>query len=173
MTKKNLDTVLATNRLSMIADSVLPLEVNSVKIESDGRISSAALDRTSFCFEYFGILFRVQIEATDDAAKLSFMAKLGPLPYSMQSSATRANALLAIAAANRFLEDARIKTGTDQQMRLMGIVEAPRPLTAVALLVAVAEFILHVKPALDLMGLILSEPAAQASPVAGPEQIAA
>jgi hypothetical protein len=146
---------MAETLFSQISRQVLPLEVNSVAVRTDGSLEMReTCAPVAFRFSFLGHDFAGAANATADGALLSIGADLLPLPYSIESHQRRQRAL-ALLRATRDLPHTRLVATPAKIVRAEGRLPVARPLTTGRLIGATTVLLLELLPYLALVAEFL------------------
>ncbi len=148
-------------RITRLAETAFPLEVNSLFVGPDGDLSRIdPRERPfGFRFESLGLAFSASTKVRQGKVWLKLSATYGPLPYTAESSDRRREAF-AILRASEALPHGRLALSRDRQIHLTGEQPLAEPFTPVNVVSAAAELVLRMTP----LVMLLSDFVPRASP---------
>ncbi|MBF0168479.1 MAG: hypothetical protein HQL45_12700 [Alphaproteobacteria bacterium] len=106
-----------------------------------------------FQFQYLGQVVHGDIEDSETHSRLRLRAELGRVPYTAESGDWRFNVLALAEAANEALGGV-VRITPDQRIIAVYDDEMMSPLTGALLIGAITQFLLHIRPYLELILMI-------------------
>lgn len=141
----------------VIGNQVLPLDIHAVAADANGNLLEVTWEGpVRFQFDHMGWLVEARLNETD-AARLDLSADLGPLPFTAEARAERADLQAIVDAANAHLGRV-LEVTAERRIRLVSGGSVALPLTAVSLIAAVARLLAPVTPYLELLAVFLRPP---------------
>lgn len=139
-------------RITRLAETAFPLEVNSLHIGPDGSLTRIdPREHTfGFRFECLGLGFAASTKVRKGKVWLQIVGTFGPVPYTAESADARRDAM-AIVRASEALPHGRIVVSPDRQIQLSGELPLTEPLTPVHVVSAAAELVIEMKPLVALL----------------------
>lgn len=131
-----------------------PIPLHKLGRDADGRvILRERKGPVRFEFKYLGQAVHGEIEDSETHSRLRLRAELGRIPYSAESKEWRMNVLALAEAANEALKGV-IRITPDQRIVAVYDDELLSPMTGAMLIAAIAQFLLHVRPYLELILMV-------------------
>jgi hypothetical protein len=139
-------------RITRLAETAFPLEVNSLYVDADGELNRIdPRERPfGFRFECLGLRFAAVTRVRKGTLLLQLVANVGPVPYTAESQDRRRDAL-AIIRSSLALPHINMGMSRDRQIEIVGEFPLPEPLTPVSVVSAAAELVLEIKPYITLL----------------------
>lgn len=139
-------------RITRLAETAFPLEVNSLFVGTDGDLNHIdPRERPfGFTFECLGLSFTASTRVREGKLWLQLAAKVGPVPYTAESAERRRD-VVAIIRSSSTLPHGRVGISRDRQIELSGELRLSEPLTPVHVVSAAAELVLEIKPYVTLI----------------------
>lgn len=139
-------------RITRLAETAFPLEVNSLFIDADGELNRIdPRERPfGFNFECLGLRFAASTRVRKSKLWLNLTAKVGPVPYTAESLDRRRDAL-AIMRASLALPHGKLGLTRDRHIEICGDVPLVEPVTPVHVISAAAQLVLEIKPYVALL----------------------
>lgn len=142
----------------MLGDYRLPFDIGAL---AGADAVGTARRRFPFGFIIQSIPFAAHFEEEGQTAHIDLTGEIGPMPFTAESAAARANLQAILDAANAQL--GRVFRVSDGTIELVGRTSLEVPVTAVGLVSAIVGVLLPVKPYLDCINLILAPPCEERS----------
>lgn len=124
-----------------------------------------------FQFLYLGQTVHGEIEDSETHSRLRLRAELGRVPYSAESKDWRNNVLALVEAANEALQGG-VRITPDQRIVSVYDDELLSPLTGAMMIGAIVQFLLHIRPYLELILMIAPRVRKRRVPFTFPSQAA-
>ena len=134
----------------------VPLDITLLAVNDRGQPVGAAQPEFNFHFRYRGITFNVKFRDKGEAADMDLSAWLGALPFTAESGERRQALRAILKGANQDLGP--IFSVTKGKIGMRRKLDLPVPVTAVGLITALSNFLLPLKPYLDLMDMVTAVP---------------
>ncbi len=143
---------LTVDTVETLANQSLPLPLSALRVGRSGGLGPGpGLDEEiRFGFAAAGALFQASGAVHDGKLTLTVASDLCYVPYSIESPAARQAILEDVSAASTL--NGRFSIDATQMVRFEGPVEVQDPVTPVALIAAVTELVLALKPHLARLG---------------------
>ena len=148
-------------KVLIIGGQSLPIDLGSF-VEAEGNALGLSLAPVQFDFNYRDIRFACRCESHGESAPLKLVGDVGPMPFSAESAGSRSALRTIVDAANEALgptfkvAQGRLLIGTEREL-------SP-PITATALIGAIASFLLPASPYLTLIAEVVRPPLQPAKP---------
>jgi hypothetical protein len=141
----------------------LPIDLGAVLDAEGSHALPVCGEVAKFDFGFRDIRFVGQVDPRPNGTHLKLVGDVGPMPFSAESLAARAGLARIIAASGDVLGGHPLRVN---QGRILAGVEADlgQPITATALVAAVALFLVRLSPYLDLIAVYVRPPLASARP---------
>jgi len=130
----------------------VPLDITLLAVNDRGQPVGASQPEFNFHFRYRGHTFNVKFRDQGHEASMDLSAWIGRLPYTAESGPQRQALKAILSGANQDLGPLFSVTKGKIGMRRM--LDLPVPVTAVGLITALSNFLLPLKPYLDLMDMV-------------------
>ena len=144
--------------LTFFASVIEPFETHSIWFGSDGMPSRRDLTTpVEFAFRCGGHAFSARAGRQQDAAWLEIEGEVGALPYSMQSREARSRAI-SVLIASKLTEHRYFGVSPDQRIKLRVELALEPPLTPAVILTGVVQFVVAVRPFIELLNEALGAP---------------
>ena len=137
-----------------------PLELDRVRIDTEGRVQPRAEAPLRFTFTDRGHHFVCRVERTAEGARLHLCAPVTPLPYSIESGPAHARMVDLLRAARRPRRDTpvgRIVLGPRQIVCVEGELVLDGPVTPIRLIAAAAQFVAATRADVDSIMRVRAE----------------
>jgi len=141
----------------------LPIDLGAVLDHQGSHGLPVAGGVAQFDFGYRDIRFVGQVGSAAEAIRLKVVGDVGPMPFSAESLPARAGLGRIVAEAGSVLGGTPFKVNQGRIFAGMET-ELDAPLTATALVAAVALFLVRLSPYLDLIAVYIRPPLAPARP---------
>ena len=139
----------------------LPIDLGPM-LDADGAHSLPLSNGAAqFDFGYRDIRFVGQVDPAPGGARLRLVGDVGLMPYSAESPPARLGLARILVAANDALAGPRFRV-TQGRILVGADIELSLPLTAAAIVAAVALVLVRVRPYLDLIAVYVRPPLAPA-----------
>jgi hypothetical protein len=131
-----------------------PIPLHRLGRDAEGRVVlRERKGPVRFEFQYLGQVVHGEIEDSETHSRLRLRAELGRVPYSAESKDWRMNVLGIVEAANEALHGA-VRITPDQRIVAVYDDELISPMTGAMMIGAVAQFLIHIQPYLELILMI-------------------
>lgn len=141
--------------LALLGGDMPPPPFGALGVGRDGRLAWSERARLSFRFDALGASFHAEGRRRGDHVALDLAAELGPLPFSAEGK-DRRNALRALVAGDDGRTELRLSLDRTGMLRLGGRLSVAEPVSPVAILVALTEAVLKVRPRLARVAALLA-----------------
>jgi hypothetical protein len=149
-----------------------PIPLHRLGRDAEGRvILQERKGPVRFEFSYLGQTVHGEIEDSETRSRLRLRAELGRVPYSAESKEWRQNVLAIVEAANEALHGA-IRLTPDQRIISVYDDELMSPLTGAMMIGAICQFLIPVRPYLELILMIAPRVKKTRVPFTFPKQAA-
>lgn len=137
--------------LNFLASQTVPFETNSIWFGEDGLPAHRDLKTpVRFTFECAGITLSARAGRQGDMAWLEVDGELGALPFSAESRDARSS-VIAVLLASKLNDYRYFGVSADQRIKLRGEMALTPPLTPASILTSVTQFIIAVRPFIELL----------------------
>lgn len=131
-----------------------PIPLHRLGRDADGRVVlRERKGPVRFEFSYLGQVVHGEIEDSETHSRLRIRAELGRIPYTAESKDWRMNVLGLVEAANEALHGV-VRITPDQRIVAVYDDELLSPMSGAMLIGAITQFLIHVRPYLELILLI-------------------
>lgn len=120
-------------------------------------IAGKSSNKFEFSFEYLGLLFAVKASSEGQKTHMKVHAHLGNMPYSVEGSARRNNALQILDVASLHL-GGRVIVTPRKRILLIEDYVFNEPLTPVLMLTKTTTLLIQAKPFLEIMARVITPP---------------
>ena len=136
--------------LRVLGNQEIPFEVGSIEVGEGGEIRAREHGRPlSFCFVYLGIGFEAQV-TTGDAPQVCLAARLGRLPFTVESPSNR-RSVKHMLKLNGRLPRASFVLEAGNEVRMTAERIPPSPRTPVSIMATVTAMLLELGPHLAVL----------------------
>lgn len=157
-----------------LSDEVIhkPIPLHRLGKDAEGRvILRERKGPVRFEFTYLGQTVHGEIEDSETHSRLRLRAELGRVPYSAESKDWRQNVLAIVEAANEALKGA-VRVTPDQRIVAVYDDELLSPMSGAMMIGAIAQFLIHIRPYLELVLMIAPRVRKTRIPFTFPKQAA-
>ncbi|MBI5121844.1 MAG: hypothetical protein HZA67_12630 [Rhodospirillales bacterium] len=149
-----------------------PIPLHRLGKDAEGRvILRERKGPVRFEFTYLGQTVHGEIEDSETHSRLRLRAELGRVPYSAESKDWRQNVLAIVEAANEALKGA-VRVAPDQRIVAVYDDELLSPMSGAMMIGAIAQFLIHIRPYLELVLMIAPRVRKTRIPFTFPKQAA-
>lgn len=149
-----------------------PIPLHRLGRDAEGRVVLRERQGpVRFEFQYLGQSVHGEIEDSETHSRLRLRAELGRVPYSAESKDWRQNVLAVAEAANEALHGA-VRISPDQRIVAVYDDELLSPLTGGMMISAISQFLIHIRPYLELILMIAPRVKKTRIPFTFPKQAA-